>query len=197
MTTHVNMLPAGFQRRQSVLLSLRRWTLPWMLVAGSLAAGVVLLPVGDGVSTSAQQDAADREEARLEKLTTRLSEAQLQLADMQSQENLVWRLDTQPPELLTVAVVSSACAECEGATQVENLVLQRSEMGTTNQDDVAAPGSRYTLTLEGSAVDNHSVAKLSAALKKAGLFSSVELKSSGIEHLGDQEVTSFVLECDF
>ena len=199
MKTCVNMLPTNFQRWRLVRLWLSRWFVPWAVAGGLISVVICCVPVSQGDAQLARLDALERENARLGELRTRLAESRERLADLQSQEGLVLTLGNQPPDLMVVGVVSRAAGQSKGAVYVKSFSLERKTVaqGSERLSAASSSGSERLLTLKGTATDNLSVARFAAALRDPDVFSSVELKSTGVETLGAGEVVSYVLECVF
>ena len=102
------------------------------------------------------------------------------------------------PVLAVVGLVSRAAQSCRGGVLVERLEFQRDDR-SVSQGRAAhqAAGGAGLLLLTGVGRSNVAVAQLAAALRDAGVFDRVEVKSTAAEKRTHGDFQSYTIECGF
>jgi hypothetical protein len=193
MNTHVNLLPAGYRRKQLLALRLRQWFAVWTLAA-PIMAGLAWTDWSGLQSGAERLRSLQQDYGPIRALQQESESIAARIQELEQREALVFALADQPSMLALVGQLSRAARDCEGRVSVQKLELRRRQ-GVGTED--AANG----LVLEGVATDNQSVAGFAEALRDARAFARVELQSSESTHIGEPgrgvEARSYRLECAF
>lgn len=208
MSNFVNLLP--FAYRRSTLL--RRWLLEWSLIwilCLLVLAGVWWLKQVRCRATSRAMKAAEARHLPLTKIVQQGEIARAELERLQAKGTLLGQLRNERSLLTMVGVVSRSGSQCDGRLIVRDLLYQAAEQPPkrpgrphkgpqpTRQPPAAEePVSRASLTLSGEALDNIAVARFVVALRDAGIFRRVELKSSVGKNSADSSLRSYQLNCE-
>ena len=201
MKTNLNILPYTLRLRQLVRARFIQWFLIWG--AAAVAAGGVLYSTKYAPYHARLEElqARERKYAPVNKLKTELDAMRAEMVDLQQREALAMSLAGDIPDLTLLGVVSRAARQSDGKVYIERLSLGRETTRQAKAPDEPADSAGMirggVLRLQGSGVDNLSVARFVAALRDSEVFDKVELKSTGIQAATGTGARSYLVECMF
>ena len=187
MRTYLNLMPMNYRRRNLIRRSLRQWAAIWLLALFvlSLLAWTQWSQYQSGL---ARLDSRHREYAPIQELTSEAEVLQDRINQLQQREALSLSLADERSMLSLIGVLSGAANASGGQVAIRSLKFERRGDGPTQANSI---------TLQGVAVDDFSVARFSARLRDEKAFSRVELKSTGDTVVGQHEARTYSLECSF
>jgi hypothetical protein len=200
MKNYANLLPEDYRRRRLM----RRRVLQWALVWGiAMAAALPLWGVQTQRLLSEQQQLRERR-GTYEPTKTMLLEIprmQSEMQELSQRDVMVRKFTDDHPPLAALGMVSQAAASCNGKVRIFQMIVDRPPTSTaaeTNDAAAQVPAAKPSmLTLQGTGVDNQSVAKFVVNLRQTQAFQRVDLKSSVRGRLALSDVQRFVVECEF
>lgn len=184
MTVQADLLPVSVNNRRSVERALITWGVLWVI------AGVATFYLchQHAQHLDRLEATAQAIEAQAKPLNDVRRKAAVMRADIKRiQERESWMTESDSGQTLQLlGIVSQAAGRIEGRLNVESMNLQAFEREiiqpetSKRTDPKSRPKSeqRMKLDLAGHAVDDLAVASFIAGLRDAGVFESVELKSS-------------------
>jgi hypothetical protein len=187
MKTHLNLMPMPYRRRNLIRRCLRRWSLVWLLAVFvlSLLAWTQWSQYRSGV---VRLESRLREYAPIQELADETEQIQKRLGELQQREALSLSLADERSMLSLLGVLSHAAKSSGGQIAIAGLRFER-------RGD--RPQQKNSVTLNGVAVDDFSVARFAAELREANAFSRVELKSTGDATVGKRNARTYSLECSY
>ncbi len=219
MKSSLNLLPLERRMWEAARRRLLHWCLVWALCA-TAAAGLWWLKRGRCRDARQRLDAAQRDYAPLGRTVRENDAMRADLDRLRARGTLLGKLLDEKPPLTLIGVVSRSARTCNGRLVVESLSFRRHE-GASDADAPTAEARRGnpakpaaaaqkgpaepsapknepwgSVTLEGRARDNVAVATFVVNLRESGLFRRVELKSSVGEPADEEQVCTYLLECD-
>ena len=219
MKNSLNLLPLEHRVRETARRRLLQWCLVWALCAVA-AGGAWWLKQGRCRAVRQQLQVAQRDYAPLEKTIRESDEIGKELDRLRAKGSILGKLLDEKPPLTLIGVVSNSARTCNGRLVVQSLSFRRHERppevdapdlknhqasrmnpGAAGQKEPPEPAADTTepwgsVTLEGQATDNVAVATFVVNLRESGLFRRVELKSSVGKSSADEQVCTYLLECD-
>lgn len=197
MKSHVNLLPYPVLRQQVVHRWLRRW-----FVIGCLAAAAATIALGNlwyaAQAARTQRERLEAEYRPVKKANQEIQSLRAQIAEFQQREAISMALSDDRPPLVVIGLISRAAQSCRGSVVVEHLEFKR---GAVSQPKSGSTDHRLRdaglLALSGTGQSNVAVAQFAAALRDAGIFERVELKSTQAEKNEDGDFRNYSIECVF
>jgi hypothetical protein len=202
MKNYANLLPEDYRRKRL----LRRRVLQWALVWGiTMAAALPLWGVQTQRLLSEQQQLRERRDqyAPTQAMLLEIPRMQSEMQELSQRDVMVKKFTDDHPPLTALGMVSQAAASCNGKVRIFQLIVERPPTSTAaetaDKPDAAtvAPTKPSMLTLQGTGVDNQSVAKFVVNLRQSQMFHRVDLKSSVRGRMALSDVQRFVVECEF
>ena len=199
MKHYANLLPEDYRRRRL----LRRRVLQWALVWGiAMAAALPLWGVQTQRLLSDQQQLRQRRETYepTKAMLLEIPRMQSEMQELSQRDVMVRKFTDDHPPLAALGMVSQAAASCTGKVRIFQLIVDRPPTSTAaeSKDAAQAPVAKPSMvTLQGTGVDNQSVAKFVVNLRQSQAFHRVDLKSSVRGRLALSDVQRFVVECEF
>ena len=142
--------------------------------------------------------------APLKKLQNELTSMQDEVKSIRERESWLVESDSQQT-LQLMGIISHAAARNDGRINVQNMTLASIERPVETGEPKPTSRKRKSkdietehrmqLTLSGYAVDDLSVASFVAGLREAGVFESVELKSSESQLFQNHETRQYDVSC--
>ena len=195
------LLPISVRNRRSFERGVKVWTVVW--IATALGTFYVCQQRSRYLTDlSAQAAAVEKQAQPLRELRQNASEMRAEIRRIQERQSWLTESDSgQTLQLL--GIISRAAGSINGRINVQNLNLHTIERTSAQHDEntsgdrKAKPETepRMQLDLAGYAVDDIAVASFVAGLRDAGVFESVELKSSGSQIREEQEARQYELAC--
>ena len=203
MTVQSDLLPVSVRNRRSLVSSLKCWATVWVLIL--LATFYVCLGQNrlmKNLETTAAR--ADAQANPLRKVQAEERRMRKQITEIRKRESWLTESDSgQTLQLL--GVVSRAARENHGRINVETLKVREIERALESPKPAAnrrsktkqkvAVEKKMQLDLNGIAVDDLAVASFVAVLREAGVFESVELKSTLSEIVSNHETRKYEVSC--
>jgi hypothetical protein len=191
MKSQINLLPWSFKRQLILRHRLSQWAAVWLVVGG-----LGLAAIGYASSALARSEEnlenLNRKAKPLEKIAAENKLIETQLARSDRRQLMLQNLaDLQQP-LQLVGIISQSAKASGGGVTVKSLLLEPIE--TTIVQAIAQPKKKrrsgripttktftvksMKLTLHGVAIDDLALARFVSRIRKAGVFSKVELRES-------------------
>jgi Tfp pilus assembly protein PilN len=195
MKSHVNLLPYGVLSQQVI----RCWLVRWAVIGGLAVAGaaIALAHVRHAaIRTEAQRERLEADYRPVADAKKQAKTLRTQIGELEQREAISMALSDERPVLTVVGLVSRAAQACRGGVLVEQLEFQRG--GVSQAGGRAAhhaPSGAGLLSLTGVGRSNVAVAQFAAALRDAGVFQRVEVKSTAVEKRANGEFQSYVIKC--
>lgn len=205
MTENPNLLPASVLNRRFLISRLRNWSVVWLLTT----VCVVSVCVARGQSAAALEERAAALAAAARPVRQlRAEQKNMEQQIRQIRERESWLVDSDSQQTLQLlGIISEAAAATSGKVSVASMKLTTIERPVSAQETTSQPvrgrksnspvkyEQRMQLTLSGLAVDDLSVAAFVARLREAGVFESVELKSTISQIVEQHDVRNYSLTC--
>jgi hypothetical protein len=216
MKTNLNLLPWSYRRDHVLRRCLRQWCGTWAAVAALLTCGWW---VERSACRAVLADVESKQQSYegVKQLRSDIAKLTAMQKGLGNQENLLGTLQSVPPPLLVVALVSQSAQHCQGRVMVRQLIYQQA---ATNPGTVALqasiaqpvitspPGVIQTpldaqrresasLSLRGIGTDNVAVAQFVVGLRESGVFQHVDLKSAAENESARTHTTAYQVECRF
>lgn len=219
MKSSLNLLPFEHRVRETARRRLLQWCLVWALCAVA-ALGLWWAKEGHCRAVRRQLQGAQRDYTPVEETIQENDKMRSELDQLRAKGTLLGKLLDEKPPLTLIGVVSQSARACNNRLVVQSLSFCRHEKAS--QVDARAADNRQTsrvspaalsragtrdpaaentepwgsVTLQGQAMDNVAVATFVVNLRESGLFRRVELKSSVGDRSADEQVRTYLLECD-
>lgn len=202
MTDSPNLLPHSVQNHRYVVVWLKRWSVVWLATAMVTTwFGIARQRHLLDLKLTAAHLAA--EAAPIRDLKTQCLALNNEISIIRERES--WLTDSESHQMLQLlGIISSATAAADGRINVQSLALAQTEPPPQRSTKPTAPRQkkqpdipvrRTELSLNGFAVDDLAVASFVAGLREAGVFESVELKSSAGQILNNHETRQYDVLC--
>ncbi len=186
---HLSLLPPKVVSRRATRHQLRRWVAIALVVSliGLLACGVQYRGLAAVQAAAAKRD---RDTAALRQLAAEGARAQGQLAAIRAELLNRENSYTDKQTLSLIGVVGRGVHAAGGEIKLFRLNIRLPQatalpaprlpaaLVTPSTAPVAAPVMEGAVTFDGTAPDAATIAQLIASLRRAGIFSHVELKGS-------------------
>jgi Tfp pilus assembly protein PilN len=197
MKSHVNLLPYSVLSQQVVL----SWLVRWAVIGGLAVAGAAIALANvrqAAVRTEAQRERLEAEYRPVAEAKQQAQTLRAQIDELEQREAISMSLCDERPVLAVVGLVSRAAHACRGGVAVEQLEFKRDGAPQAGGRGARAePGGDGLLSLTGVGRSNVAVSQFAAALRDAGVFQRVEVKSTAAEKRADGEFQSYTIECGF
>ena len=200
MKNYANLLPEDYRRRRLV----RRRVLQWVLVAGVvMAAALPLWAVQTQRLLSEQEMLHARRKvyAPTKAMLVEIPRMHSEMKELSQRDVMVRKLTDDRPPLAALGMISQAAASCKGQVRVFQMIVDRPPTQPAADGEAEAaksPASKPSLiTLQGTGIDNPSVARFVVNLRQTQAFQRVDLKSSVRGRMALSDVQRFVVECEF
>lgn len=199
-----NLLSSKFRLIVLIRRRLTLWSLAWI--------ATLLISFGWWQIRSLQVNAAEERVALMEtrcgplkQMQTRNEIITRQLAELNSHESLLTRLDDEQIPYSMLALVSQQIGARRGTVRIESFQLtqidrpatETAAVGGTLAQTPASPVTVTQLTVRGIAVDNLAVSQFVAGLRDTGVFDYADLKSSVGAHVDNQRAQNFIIICGY
>jgi hypothetical protein len=200
LKNYANLLPEEYRRRRLVRRRLIQWTLVWSAV---LMAALPLWGWQSHHLSLKQEQLRQRHEvyAPTNKMIRDIPRMRSEMRELSQRDDMVRKLGDDCPPLAALGMVSQAAANSGGKVRIFQLIVDRPptqsghlETKEAQQTSIDKPS---LLTLQGTGVDNQSVARFVVNLRQTRAFHRVDLKSSVRGRLALSDVQRFVVECEF
>jgi hypothetical protein len=203
---HINLLPINYRRRTLTWVRLRQWLVAWLL------AWTTLVPawwIKDRERRAAQSamEPLEHEFAAVMKLQAENRRMLAKLNDVGTRETLLGELQAEPPPLLSVALVSRSARNSGGELFVDHLtydshyaqrqLYERQKKDPQRAKILPEQVIHRDLVLTGLGVNNLAIAAFVVALRDAGVFNRVDLKSAVQSADSDRPAIQYLVECRF
>ncbi|MEN1682229.1 MAG: PilN domain-containing protein [Planctomycetota bacterium] len=189
MSRHLDLMPAGVLRRQAIGDATWLWSRV-LLAAGAICGAVAATEVWRAQEASQVRAALEAEYAPITQLRADIRTLRSQIAGLHDTEKLAIELAIKQPMTTLLGRVGQSAAYAGGELFIERLGFN------SRPSTPGSPGSQ-SLRLQGAARDSEAISRFADRLREAGLFSEVQLRSTGSRTLASQPVTAFDLTCDF
>ena len=175
MRTMINILPASYRHQQMVRNRAVQWT---SIIGAVLIGGWVWhwLEMREHIHLTQRLDVLSREHAPTQTMLKQIVDMRQQLKELQQQEVVAKELETQRNALALLGVISNAAQQAKGPLRITKLDLSDFQ-GVTSNPSAAQGAVPSGLILAGTSLSNGPVYELINALKRAGIFHSVELEN--------------------
>ena len=202
MTTSINLVPYSFRRRLLIRRRLRQWTVAWVLAA--CGAGSVSLEDYGLVLTRQHRLSQLEQKCEPLRLQERASvKMQEELDRLYDRESLLAKLERSDQPAQLIGIIGQAATGERREVHIGNFELVPiSQMVTEQKVDsngqtrsISREIVRMQLQLDGLGLDDLAVAGFVAQLREAGVFQSVNLRSSVDARGLSPDVRQFQVVC--
>lgn len=199
-----NLLTWRFRLLLLIRRRLTQWSVVWV-AAAIISLGWWQLRLHRLQATDERVALMETRSSPLKQMQSENDRIRQQLADMNSHESLLARLDDEQLPYRLLALVSLQVGERDGTVRIESFKLTRRDessseksSGTGSAGSTEHAGSFSTqLAVRGIATDNLAVSLFVAGLRDTGVFESVDLKSSVGARVDDHRAQSFAIICGY
>ncbi len=203
MKQHLNLLPWKLRCRLLLRRRLREWSTAWMLLAALLTAWYGW--ECQGVFRSQQLlSVAARRASTVQSIDTKNQKLRQQIDLLNARLAKYGHLQGEQLGFQLLATISHSSRYCAGRIQIQKMTFSHTQVaappapqGTDETEKFPTHRDVRKLSLSGVAKNNLTIAQFVTALRDAGVFQAVDLKSSQGNVLADAESRTYHLECSF
>jgi hypothetical protein len=200
MKNYANLLPEDYRRGRLVRRRLVQWAIVWSVV---VATALPLWAIQTHRLTSERNTLRERRAvyAPTKRMLAEIPRMQGEMKELSQRDEMVRHLTDDRPPLAALGMISHAAASCDGKVRIFQLIVERPPTPTKLAGDAAKAellaAKPSLLTLQGTGIDNQSIARFVVHLRQTQAFQRVDLKSSVRGRLALSDVQRFVVECEF